>query len=183
MHVLVAYASRHGATRGIAERIALTLQNAGLQVTCRPVGEVERIDGYDAFVIGSAAYMYHWLKEASLFVRRHRAVLGSRPVWLFSSGPLGTAEVAPDGRDVRVSAMPKGLAELAIDVHARDERVFFGAYDPGAPPIGLAERLMRLMPAGREALPTGDFRDWAEIEAWAAGIARDLQPVAPGSTR
>lgn len=183
MHVLVAYASRHGATRGIAERIALTLQKAGLQVTCRPVGEVERIDGYDAFVIGSAAYMYHWLKEARAFVRRHRAVLGSRPVWLFSSGPLGTAMVAPDGRDVRVAAMPKDLAELAIDVHARGERVFFGAYDPGAPPVGLAERLMRLMPAGREALPTGDFRDWPEIEAWAAGIARDLQPAAPGSTR
>ena len=35
MKVLVAYASRHGSTRGIAERIAETLQARGLEVTIR----------------------------------------------------------------------------------------------------------------------------------------------------
>jgi hypothetical protein len=33
------------------------------------------------------------------------------------------------------------------------------------------------MPAIREAMPYGDFRDWPEIEAWAVGIARELSPV------
>ena len=32
-HVLVGYASRHGATRGIAERIGTRLRDAGLDVT------------------------------------------------------------------------------------------------------------------------------------------------------
>ena len=31
------------------------------------------------------------------------------------------------------------------------------------------ERVTRLMPAARDALPTGDFRDWAEIDAWSGG--------------
>jgi menaquinone-dependent protoporphyrinogen oxidase len=33
------------------------------------------------------------------------------------------------------------------------------------------------MPAVREALPAGDFRDWPAIEAWAEEIARELRPA------
>ena len=36
------------------------------------------------------------------------------------------------------------------------------------------ERVTRLMPAARDALPTGDFRDWAEIDAWSGRIADQL---------
>ena len=34
---------------------------------------------------------------------------------------------------------------------------------------------MRVLPAARNALPAGDFRDWPAIEAWAEGIATELQ--------
>ena len=30
------------------------------------------------------------------------------------------------------------------------------------------------MPAVRQALPAGDFRDWPAIEAWGAKIAQEL---------
>ena len=180
MHVLVAYASRHGATRGIAERIAETLRAAGLDAEARSAAEVKSAAGYDAFVIGSAAYMFHWLKEATGFVRRNRAVLAGKPVWLFSSGPLGTEPLDAEGRDQKVAAVPKEIAELGQVVNARDHRVFFGAYERDRKPIGLGERFVSLMPAARDALPDGDFRDWPEIEAWAAGIARDLRPVPAG---
>ena len=175
MRVLVAYASRHGATQGIAERIAETLKAVGIDATAQPVASVKSVAGYDAFVIGSAAYMFHWLKEAVALVRRDRGVLAGKPVWLFSSGPLGTEALDAQGRDQKVAAVPKEIAELAESVHAREHRVFFGAYEPDRKPIGLAERLVRLMPAARNALPKGDFRDWPEIEAWAAAIAQDLQ--------
>ncbi len=42
------------------------------------------------------------------------------------------------------------------------------------------ERFARLMPAARAAIPAGDFRDWEEIEAWAARIADELTPVPAG---
>jgi menaquinone-dependent protoporphyrinogen oxidase len=139
---------------------------------------------YDAFVIGSAAYNHHWLKEATGFVRRHRALLASRPVWLFSSGPVGTETVDAKGRDALEVAEPQEFAEFAGAIHPRDQRVFFGAYDPDAEPIGLLERLgarFTQMPAIREALPAGDFRDWPAIEAWADGIGRQLQEVGPAT--
>ena len=181
MKVLVAYASRHGATKGIAERIAESLGRTGLDVTLRSVEDAQPVDGYGAFIIGSAAYLGGWLGQATTFVRRHRDVLADRPVWLFSSGPTSAETVDAKGRDLLKASEPKEFAEFARSIRPRDERVFYGAYDPDAPPSGLAEgimsRFMRLLPAARNALPVGDFRDWPAIEAWAEGIAHELQPV------
>ena len=99
MSTLVVYASKHGATQGIAERIAAKLSEAGQGAKARPVAAVGDLTCYDAFVVGSAVYAAHWQKEASAFVQRNRAVLASKPVWLFSSGPLGTEATDAQGRD------------------------------------------------------------------------------------
>ena len=171
MPVLVVCASKHGATGEIAERVAQTMAAAGQQAQARPVTAAGDLTGYDAFVVGSAVYMGHWQKEAVEFVRRNRAVLAGHPVWLFSSGPLGTEPVDAQGRDLTVAAEPKELAEFTGAIHPRGPRVFFGVLDPGR--LGLGERAIRKLQAGRALLPEGDFRDWAQIEAWARVIARD----------
>jgi menaquinone-dependent protoporphyrinogen oxidase len=174
--VLVAYASRHGATQGIAERIARRLEQRGLEVAIRTVETVDAVDEYDAFVIGSAAYARQWIGDATRFVRRNISVLASRPVWLFSSGPLGTETVDAKGRDFK-DAEPHEFVEFADAIEPVDERVFFGAYDPDAEPVGLMERIgarFTRIPAIRSALPAGDFRDWPQIDVWADGIARRL---------
>lgn len=182
MQLLIAYATRHGATRGIAERIAERLRADGLAADVRPVAEVRDADRYDAFVVGGAAYLFHWLGEATKFVERNRDVLALRPTWLFSSGPVGTDLVDKEGRDVFETTIPKEFPHLRELIQPRGEKIFFGAIDPDARPIGVVEWFMRSMPAARDTLPKGDFRDWAAIDAWADEIAAALRaPVGAGS--
>lgn len=178
MSILVIYASKHGATRGIAERIADSLRAAGLQAEVRSVGDAVGLERYDAFVVGSAVYAFHWRKEAVAFVRRNRDLLASRPVWLFSSGPLGTEVTDAKGRDLREVTVPREISELRATIAPRDHRVFFGALNPKA--LSLAERSLRKLPAARAGLPKGDFRDWAAIENCSTNIARDLTRALAG---
>jgi hypothetical protein len=89
MRVLVTAATKYGATAEIAAAIAEVLDEHGLEATMLPPDQVEEVDGYDAVVLGSAVYAGHWLKPARELVERHAGALASRPVWLFSSGPVG----------------------------------------------------------------------------------------------
>jgi hypothetical protein len=54
MTVLIAYASRHASTGGIAERVAAELRRLDHEVDVRAVDEAVDVGRYDAFVIGSA---------------------------------------------------------------------------------------------------------------------------------
>ena len=72
MTVLVAYASKHGSTQGIAERIAEKLRQLGKEAEARPIEDVKDPGSYEAFVIGSGVYYGSWLKEATEWVHRNR---------------------------------------------------------------------------------------------------------------
>jgi menaquinone-dependent protoporphyrinogen oxidase len=178
MSILVTYASKYGATRGIAERIAEKLIASGQQAEVLPVKTVTDLAAYDAFVIGSAAYVGSWLKEAAEFVRRNQAILAAKPVWLFSSGPLGTATKDAKGRDVLVTTEPREFAEFANSIKPRGQRVFYGALDSSK--LRGAHRLFNMIPASSKLLIQGDARDWKAIENWAESIAHELMPVTAG---
>ena len=182
MKVLVAYASRHGATSGIAERLTTVLSAEGVTAECHPIRDVRimerggHLDRYDAFVIGSAVYAFHWLDEARNFIHRNDQVLRSRPVYLFGSGPLG--DKATDEKGHEFLTPPSDMIDLAERVNARETRMFFGAWDPTAKPIGVMEHFLRLVPADRSPLQEGDFRNWDQIDAWARSIAHELAAAA-----
>jgi len=161
MTVLVTYATKHGSTRGIAEAIATTLADRGIPTEALAVDGVADVGRYDAVVLGSAVYMGRWLKEAIEFARRHREQLAARPLWLFSSGPLGTEVVDAEEQ-------PKELAELRQTLGPRDHRLFDGALTRDA--LGFGERMI----IKAVKAPEGDFRDWDDIRAWAATIADEL---------
>jgi menaquinone-dependent protoporphyrinogen oxidase len=163
VRVLVTAASRHGATHEIAAAIAGGLTRRGLDATATPAEDLESLDGYDAYVIGSAVYVGRWLDPARDLAEAHAGTLTPRPVWLFSSGPLGPPDaLKPEGD-------PVDLAGLVETVQAVEHRVFAGRLD------------RTLLSFGEKAVvvavraPQGDFRDWEAIEGFAADIAEHLQ--------
>jgi menaquinone-dependent protoporphyrinogen oxidase len=163
MRVLVTAASRHGATHEIADAIAAGLERRGVDAGVQQAEDLTSLDGYDAFVIGSAVYVGRWLDTARELVESNVAALAERPVWLFSSGPLGPPDaLKPEGDPVDVTA-------LADAVRAEDHRVFAGRLD------------RKLLSFGEKAVavavraPEGDFRDWEAIDGFAGEIAGHLE--------
>jgi menaquinone-dependent protoporphyrinogen oxidase len=176
--VLVVYASRHGATAGIAERIGEVLRTEGLQVVVEDAALSPDPAGFDAYVIGSAAYIGKWEKAATSYVNRHLAALTSKPCWLFSSGPVGTERFDKKGKSLLED--PATVADLKPLLRPRGTKVFFGAWDPSVPSASFAEKLVRQMPAIKDVLPTGDFREWPVIADWAREIATEIAAEVPG---
>ena len=162
MRVLVAYASKHGATAEIADAIAERLRAAGHDVEAHPAQDVTTVDGFDAVVLGSAVYAGSWRKEAVELAERHGDQFARVPLWLFSSGPLG--EDVDDNEE-----QPKQLPSLRESLAPRDHRVFFGALDLSE--LGFGERMV----VKAVKAPQGDFRNWDEIHGWADAIAEELR--------
>lgn len=160
MSVLVTAASRHGATAEIAQTIGDRLRELGLDVRVTDPVSVTGVAGFEAVVLGSAVYAGHWLDDAKDLVTRLGDELAGRPVWLFSSGPVGDPP-RPEEDAVDV-------ADLATATGAVEHRVFAGTIDRDQ--LGFMERaVIRALRA-----PTGDFRDVAAIRAWADEIADTL---------
>lgn len=181
MRVLVVYASKYGSTMGIAERITATLSECGVQAATVSAKKAGMLDGYDAYVIGSAAYMASWMHGATDFVHRNAAMLKTKPVWLFSSGPIGNRRFDDAGRDVLETSVPKDIAEFEELIHPRGHQVFFGAFDHHH--LSVTHRFVSSIPAMKDLFVDGDWRDWQAIEAWARSIASTLAPALAGAAR
>lgn len=163
MTVLVAFASKHGATTEIADAIGDALRARGVEANVLSVEDVTTLEIYDAIVLGSAVYAGHWRGEAREFVEHHGDVMRHRPVWLFSSGPLGDPpEPAED---------PAEIADFMAALEAKEHRLFAGKADKDSLSFG-EKAIMKMVKA-----PYGDFRPWTDIEAWAGEIADAMKKL------
>jgi menaquinone-dependent protoporphyrinogen oxidase len=160
MKVLVTAASKYGSTAEIAVAIAEALGERGVDATAIPPEEVGSLDEFDAVVLGSAVYAGRWLKAAKELIERSAEDLARRPVWLFSSGPIGDPP--------KPEEEPVDVVDVMGSTKAREHRVFAG------------ELQKKRLSFGDKAIATafraqeGDFREWAEIREWATGIADAL---------
>jgi menaquinone-dependent protoporphyrinogen oxidase len=139
MKVLITAATKHGATAEIAATIGGALRDEhGLDAAVVPPEEVATVDGYDAVVLGSAVYAGHWLAPAKELVDRAGRALAGRPVWLFSSGPVGDPPKPEED--------PVDVADIVGATKAREHRVFAGKLDKRQ--LGIGERANRGGAAG-----------------------------------
>lgn len=167
--VLVTAASRHGSTHQIAGALArgLTESTAGrdLGLAARWLPAENRPDpsGFDAVVLGSAVYAGRWLAAARSVVTAHTAALRARPLWLFSSGPIGAPPFPPDE--------PYDAGTFVQMLGARGHRVLPGRLEESL--LSFEERAM--VTAMRA--PVGDSRDWCAVAAWGEAIAAELAAI------
>lgn len=179
MSVLVAYASCHGSTRGVAERIGGRLRRAGLPVEVHETADVEIPGRYQAAVVGSAIHGGRWLPEAAGFLEAAGPALRGRPVWLFSVSTVGDAESMFPPRVARLMRTmrsdPPTIRRSRRVLGPIGHRNFAGRVAPRDWP--LPGRLFFAAVGGRY----GDHRNWAAIDAWSDGIAARLGSAQPAS--
>jgi len=162
--ILIAYASKYGATREVAERIAQRLQKAGKQAEAKSVKEIADLGKPEGVIVGSALYQGGWLPEATAFVRKNAAALSRIPTWLFSVGPLAS--------EVDDEEQPIELAEFRDKIAHKHHAVFHGALDHSK--LDRSDRITMKAAGARD----GDFRDWDAIGAWVDRIAKSATEMA-----
>lgn len=164
--VLVAYASKHGATAQIAEMIALRLTKNNILAEAHDVKKITSLQGFSAVLLGSAVYAGAWLKEAAEFLKTHESELAKIQVWFFSDGPTGPGDPQKlmEGWD-----FPEDLKPAAERIQPRGMVFFHGAIDTTK--LKFAEKLI----ISAVKVPVGDFRDWDMIHDWADSVAKALK--------
>ena len=158
MKVLVAFGSKLGGTQGIASTIGTSFETAGDDVDVMAAGDVRSVDGYDIVIVGGALYAGRWHKDARRMVRRHQVGLRTKPVWLFSSGPLDDSAA---GGDIPPTGQVRKLLAM---VEAQGHMTFGGRLEPdarGFPATAMARSV------------SGDWRDQGQIERWAKMIREE----------
>jgi menaquinone-dependent protoporphyrinogen oxidase len=163
MKMLIAVSSKHGSTREIAGSIGETVREAGIEVEVVDAQQVGSVDPYDAVIVGSAVHMGRWMGPARALVNGSADALRTRPVWMFSSGPLGRDIVDP-------ADAAEGMKLLEL-VGGREHRVFAGKADKQG--LGFVER--RIL-----SMVKNPYGDWPAIHEWAVSIACELTPVPAG---
>lgn len=167
--VLVAYATRSGSTKEVAEAIAATLQEHGLVVDIQPMKAVSSLVGYYAVVLGAPLIMHRWHKDAQHFVSRHHAALEELPVAVFALGPVHDDEKEWQGvRDQLDNTLSKfpSFKPFAVEI-------FGGRFD-----LTLLGLPWKLVP-GLKKIPSSDIRDWTAIRTWASNLYEKLRSNSP----
>lgn len=82
MKTIIIYASKYGATKQLAERIA-----EATQIKCIDIKDFhESIEDYDKLVFGSSVYAGMLRKEIKEFIKKHEELLCTKRVYMFMSG-------------------------------------------------------------------------------------------------
>lgn len=165
LNILIAYASKYGSTKEIAERIARVLEREGFGVDVKDAETVSSLQPYGAVVIGSSLYFDNWLPSASELLDSFQDELATKSVWLFSNGITGEGDFSK----MIEWNFPESLTPLVKTINPKAVALFGGKIDTNN--LELEDWLVN--PGVR--VHGGDYRNWNDIEAWARRIARSLQ--------
>ncbi|KQY25650.1 hypothetical protein ASD16_06290 [Cellulomonas sp. Root485] len=161
-HLLVAYGTSRGGTRGLAELIGQDLRDHDHEATVRAAADVKNLDGVDAVIVAGALYAGRWHKDARKLIKREADRLSELPVWLVATGPLDdtaeTTQIAPVHH----------VSDAAARIGARGVQTFGGRLEPdakGFPASAMAKTM------------AGDWRDAEHVARWVDEVDGELRSI------
>ena len=170
-HILIAYSTVDGHTRGICQRLQRSMQSMGDVVTLVTVAQAGTADlsDFDKIVIGASVRYGRHRADVHDFVHRHRAALAHKPSAFFSVNIVarkpykGQPETNPY------------LQRFLQDVRWRPKEldVFAGKLD--YPRYGFVDRqmirlIMWLTEGPTDPTTVVEFTDWCRVDAFAQRV-------------
>jgi len=157
MDYLIAYSSKTGTTKEIAERIAKMIEERGDKAEAKPISAIHDLSGYDRIILGSPVNGMKVLPEFNAFCRE-KASACNAPKDLFL-----VSYMFENGRSMWKKALQKEKTRLAEMLGARSSEFFGGRIDKQLP--GFA-RLIFGIPRDTPL----DIRNWVAIESWTKSL-------------
>lgn len=184
--ILIIYASNHGHTGKIAERLGSMLTERGPSVRVHEVGKADRLDPSpfeEVIVLASIHVSRHQAKMAD-WVKRNADILNQRTTAFLSvslSAGSGTSEILAENREqARSFSQATGWEPDHLQIVAGCLQY---------PAYGFFARFTMKRLAKRQGLPLDtsrdhEYTDWEALEAFAAdfvaGRSQPIDPPVPG---
>ncbi len=170
--ILVAYGSRYGSTKEIAEHIGKTLTEEGHSVDVKKASKSLGVDEYEMVVVGSGIQAGGWQKDAKNFLKLNSSSLKWKKTALFvSCGDVLEAEKRDESykKYLVEPAEKNGLTPVAYGF-------FGGSFDFTGKQGFMYNVFMRMIKGdfekkGIKTEGVYDFRDWEHITEWARNLA------------
>lgn len=182
MRALVAYGSKYGSTKEIAERIGKNLAQSGMTVDLKDIKEDDgaRLSDYDMAVVGSGIYAGKWMKPVKKFLENGASDAGKCKVAVFACCmDAADPKLAEDARkryladvvaEAKVNPVATGLFAGVVDFNK------YGFVVKGIMKSIVSKRVEEQQ--GKEAAANmpmvTDNRDWAQIDAWTKELLAKL---------
>src|SRR4051812_11145860 len=180
--VLVLYASTHGHTHKIAERVGAVLDRDGVHANVRDVheyGDAADLGKYDGVIVGASVHGGHHQSEMVTWIGHHHTRLSAMPSAFFSVS-LTAADDTDEAR-----ATVRDMVDEVLDAtgwRPRDTAAFAGALQ--FEEYNLPTRVLMRLIARRIEHHTGapvdvhqdtDYTDWAAVDRFADAFAASLR--------
>lgn len=160
--VLVAYASKLGSTKEVAESIAETLRNDDIDAVAKSLDSVANVKEFDGVIVGAPINGMRWRQDAVDFIGIHQEDLREKTVAYFS---LSYTVVL--GRKMWKKQIEKAFDGVIKQTNPIQTASFGGRVDDELPGV---VRFIFGMPKDAPS----DQRDWDQISAWARAYADKL---------
>lgn len=172
--ILVAYATNHGHTRLIAERVGAVLREAGREVELCDLGSDHpdpRPVEYTAIVVAASVHAGHHQSKVVRWVRAHQTALNLRPTAF-----LSVSLTAADDTDEAEAATRALIDEVADDSGWTPTVTLPVAGALQYREYDFPTRVLMRLIAHRHHQPTDvsrdvDYTDWAAVERFATDFA------------